>query len=116
MNCIFRLCSKGLNAAVTGVLEKGEQSNVRSNAKDDRRYASDPAAELDQSGTRQSVINDLEATISQGEEHSTSWVAALGTPVEYVNYALVAKERVRSEHRRRGSELKRGPACPVCNG
>lgn len=68
-----------------------------------------------------SAINDFEATISQGEgktreERSTSWVTAVGTPLEYVDYALVAKERVRSEHRRRGSELKRGPACPVCSG
>lgn len=52
-----------------------------------------------------------------GQQQSpVSWVEALETPAEYTDYAAVARERVRAARRRRGSELKRGPACPVCSG
>lgn len=36
--------------------------------------------------------------------------------LEYINYAAIARKRVTIARRRRGSELKRGPACPVCGG
>lgn len=45
-----------------------------------------------------------------------AWAEALGTPLEYVDYSTVAQKRVSDARRRRGSDLHRGPACPVCGG
>lgn len=50
------------------------------------------------------------------EESREAWMEALETPAEYIDYTAVARERVIAARRRRGSELKRGPACPVCSG
>lgn len=45
-----------------------------------------------------------------------AWMETLDTPPEYIDYASVAQERVSAARRARGSDLKRGPACPVCSG
>lgn len=50
------------------------------------------------------------------EEDVEAWMESLGTPQKYVDYAAVAKERVSAARRTRGSDLARGPACPVCSG
>lgn len=50
------------------------------------------------------------------EESREAWMKALEIPAEYIDYTAVARERVSAARRRRGSELKRGPACPVCSG
>lgn len=51
------------------------------------------------------------------EGDSGLWIRALeGQHADYIDYAVVARERVSAARRTRGSDLKRGPACPVCNG
>lgn len=50
------------------------------------------------------------------EDHK-AWLGVLfDKPLEYVDYAAVAKERVSAAHRKQKSDLQRGPACPVCVG
>lgn len=50
------------------------------------------------------------------EEDFQDWIESLDTIPEYVDYATVAQERVSAARRTRASDLKRGPACPVCSG
>lgn len=50
------------------------------------------------------------------KEDVNAWMETLDTRPEYVDYASVAQERVSASRRSRGSDLKRGPACPVCSG
>ena len=45
-----------------------------------------------------------------------AWMEALGTELEYVDYSTVAQKRVSDARRVRGSDVHRGPACPVCGG
>ena len=113
-----------------------ERVVARSDATDGPTDENGSEAERDGSGTMQfkrsigplgglAVASDVEGTIPpRGEDmfdtqlgkYHDPWVTTLGTAVGYVDYALVARERVIAERRRKGSELKRGPACPVCNG
>ncbi len=50
------------------------------------------------------------------EEDTESWMESLSVPAEYVDYGAVAKERVSAARRIKRSDVKRGPACPVCSG
>lgn len=43
------------------------------------------------------------------ERHDTEMLS-------YVDYASLARDRVKAVHRRRRSNTQRGPACPVCRG
>lgn len=50
------------------------------------------------------------------EEDVEAWMESWGTPQEYVDYNAIAQGRVTTARRTRGSEVSRGPACPVCSG
>lgn len=50
------------------------------------------------------------------EQDIEAWIESWGTPQEYVDYNVIAKERVSTARRTRGSDLSRGPTCPVCSG
>lgn len=50
------------------------------------------------------------------EEDVEAWMESFGTPPKYVDYAAIAKERVSAARQTRGSDVARGPECPVCGG
>lgn len=86
------------------------------------------AQQLEHGGTlthSTAATTELEAELHHEEqgtalvgilEEYEPWMEAVEATVEYVDYVTVARERVGAARQRRGSELKRGPACPVCGG
>lgn len=50
------------------------------------------------------------------EEDVEALTESWGTPQEYVDYNAIAQGRVTTARRTRGSDVSRGPACPVCSG
>jgi len=67
-------------------------------------------------GTIAGQVKEQPATGESLLKDTESWMESLSVPEEYVDYGAVAKERVSAARRIKRSDLKRGPACPVCSG
>lgn len=56
------------------------------------------------------------SVVKYGENGHENCVERLEDCPSYVNYALVAENRVKDARRKRRNKTNRGPACPVCQG
>lgn len=139
-NRIATYSSKGLTAAGTALSERFGQRRIRPDAGDAsfsdggnldlgdeaKRWSAQSRHRENEDKLKYDPVDTSETeaepyTAPQGHPKMVggdfeAWIKALEVPLEYVDYATVARERVSATRRRRGSDLKRGPACPVCNG
>ncbi|CAM9096723.1 unnamed protein product [Hapterophycus canaliculatus] len=138
---VFNSCKtgyrNGVNAATAAVSKqfrrrKGEESQESPSYRGDNtahlQLKHEDEAEPGAGATLSSLAAQADALATTSTSESVknlsglidAWMETLDTPLdtpqEYVDYASVAKERVSAARRTRGSDLKRGPACPVCGG
>lgn len=92
-----------------------EHRTVHPQHREDAAPTRDDAAVLNAVGGIPPLAQKESVPVVSHEDRQ-AWTAALGTALEYVDYSTVAQKRVSDARRKRGSDLHRGPACPVCGG
>lgn len=111
---VFRIGRNGVTAARAAVSKHLEQQG-RSEADENPTHdTTDPVGATATDTKAQRAKRERTKRVL--EEDAESWMESLGVPEDYVDYGAVAQERVSAARRTRGSDLARGPACPVCSG